>query len=179
MKSMCDCPRQSFDFDSLRGAPPSSPGEGLAPWDNADTNVPRFRPCGRMAADCRRYTRYVQRYTQCSGVDPTPSSPGEGLAPWDNADTNVPRFRPCGRMAADCRRYTRYVQRYTQCSGVDPTPLQPRRGAGPVGQCGYKRTTAPALWAGWRQIAAATVGGTIFWVIPFIPTGYTSNVAGG
>ena len=28
---MCDCPRQSIDFDSLRGAPPSSPGEGLAP----------------------------------------------------------------------------------------------------------------------------------------------------
>ena len=34
---------------------PSSPGEGLAPWDATDTNVQRvaLRP---MAADCRRYS---------------------------------------------------------------------------------------------------------------------------
>ena len=43
MKSMCDCPRQSFDFDSLRGAPPLQPRQGLASWDVTDTNVPRFR----------------------------------------------------------------------------------------------------------------------------------------
>ena len=43
-------------------------------------------------------------------------------------NVNVPRFRPCGRMAADCRRYS---------------------------------------------------GGTMFWVVPFTPTDYTSNVAGG
>ena len=48
------------------------------------------------AADCRRYTRYVQQYTQCSGVDPTPSSPGEGLEPLVDTNTNVPRFRPSG-----------------------------------------------------------------------------------
>ena len=40
-----------------------------------------------------------------------------------------------------------------------------------------------SLWesqgAGWRQIAAATVGCTIFRVVPFTPTGYTSHVAGG
>ena len=134
-------------------------------------------PSGGAAAYIEWY--YLIYGTQCSGDDSSPLQPRQGLAPLDGTDTNVPRFRPYGRLAADCRRYTRYVQRYTQCSGVDPTPLQPRRGAGPVGQCGYKRTTAPALWAGWRQIAAATVGGTIFWVIPFIPTGYTSNVAGG
>ena len=61
-----------------------------------NVNVPRFRPCGRLAADCRRYTRYVQRYTQCSGDDSSPSSPGEGLAPLDVTNTNVPRFRPSG-----------------------------------------------------------------------------------
>ena len=53
-------------------------------------------PPGRMAADCRRYTRYVQRYTQCSGDDSSPSSPAEGLAPLDVTNTNVPRFRPSG-----------------------------------------------------------------------------------
>ena len=78
-----------------------------------NVNVPRFRPCGRMAADCRRYsggtTFRVVPFTpyteQCSGVDPTPSSPGEGLAPWDTTDTNIQRvaLRP---MAADCRRYS-------------------------------------------------------------------------
>ena len=43
----------------------------------------------------------------------------------------------------------------------------------------FKRTTTPALRAGWRQIAADTVGGTTFRVIPFTSTGSTSNVAGG
>ena len=47
------------------------------------------------------------------------------------------------------------------------------------GRYKYKRTTVPALRAGWRQIAAATVGCTMFWVVPFNRTGYTSNVAGG
>ncbi len=37
-----------------------------------------------------------------------------------------------------------------------PAPL----GAGTVGRCGYKCTTVPALRAGWRQIAAATVRNT-------------------
>ena len=38
-----------------------------------------------------------------------------------------------------------------------------------MGRRGYKCTTTPALRAGWRQIAAATVGCTTFRVIPFTP----------
>ena len=45
-----------------------------------------------------------------------------------------------------------------------------------VGRYKCKRTTIPALRAGWRQIAAATVGCTIFRVVPFNHTGYTSNL---
>ena len=40
------------------------------------TTIPA--PGGRMAADCRRYTRYVQQTTQCSGDDSSPASPARG-----------------------------------------------------------------------------------------------------
>ena len=36
------------------------------------TTIPA--PGGRMAADCRRYTRYIQQTTQCSGDDSSPSN---------------------------------------------------------------------------------------------------------
>ena len=41
------------------------------------------------------------------------------------------------------------------------------------------RTSNEWPYGQWRQIAAATVGCTMFWVVPFTPTGSTSNVAGG
>ena len=34
----------------------------------------KFKCTTYMAADCRRYTRFVQRYTQCSGDDSSPSN---------------------------------------------------------------------------------------------------------
>ena len=43
----------------------------------------KFKCTTYMAADCRRYTRYVKWYTQCSGDDSSPSNV-----------TNIP---PCGQ----------------------------------------------------------------------------------
>ena len=65
----------------------------------------------------------------------------------------------------------------TKCSGVDPTPSSPARGW----LRGMLRIRTSNEWpyGQWRQIAAATVGCTMFWVVPFTPTGSTSNVAGG
>ena len=59
---------------------PSSPGEGLAPWDAMDTNVQRvaLRPGGGRLPPLHPVRK---RYTQCSGDDPSPASPAEGLAP--------------------------------------------------------------------------------------------------
>ena len=78
---------------------------------------------------------------KCSGVDQTPSSPGEGLAPLEIESVLF--------------------------NGI--TPYNNKRFY--VGRNKYKCTTIPALWAGWRQVAAATVGCTIFWVVPFNGTG--------
>ena len=56
----------------------------------------------------------------------------------------------------------------TKCSGVDPTPSSPARGW-PRGML-QTRTANEWPYGQWRQIAAATVGGTMFRVIPFTPT---------
>ncbi len=91
-------------------------------------------------------TRYTE---QCSGDDSSPSSPGEGLAPLDDTDRNVPRFRPCGRLVV-----LRAANQNQLIAGGNHTII-------PSADC--------------RRYS----GGTMIWVIPFTPTGYTSNVAGG
>ena len=127
-------------------------------------------PPGRLAADCRRYTRFVQRYTQCSGDDSSPSSPGEGLAPWDIRIRTYHDSGPAGRLAAGCRRYTRYVQRYTQCSGADSSPSSPGEGLAPLD---VTDTNVPRFRPCGRVAADCRrySGCTMFWVIPFNPTG--------
>ena len=116
---------------------PSSPGEGLAPWDAMDTNVQRvaLRP---MAAGCRRYTRYVSGKLNVAAMIHRHSSPGEGLVPWDAMDTNVQRvaLRPMVVLraanqnlliargnhtiipSAGCRRYSRFERKHEPPSPI-------------------------------------------------------------
>ena len=129
----------------------------------------------------------ITRYTeQCSGDDSSPLQPRRGAGNVANATCAGERNHPptChserSRGIFPCGNFYLVVISY-------PTwwipPLRLRYGRNDrrfwFGCYKCKRTTIPALRAGWRQIAAATMGGTTFRVIPFTSTGYTSNVAGG
>ena len=117
---MRNCPRQQITAATVASSngtckcsgddsSPSSPGEGLAPWDATDTNVQRvaLRP---MAADCRRY----------SGVPPNIRNNVAALtqrhpAPARGWLRGMLRIRtsnewPYGQWRQDCRRYTGFVQ---------------------------------------------------------------------
>ena len=108
----------------------------------------------------------VTQYTeQCSGVDPTPSSPGEGLAPWQIQPVwlngTTPRHViPIGveesTQVADFTLRWYFLLRGGFLHSACAQGLNDRRFW--FGCYKYKRTTIPALRAGWRQIAAATPG---------------------
>ena len=107
---------------------------GVSGLAGADTNVPRFRPCGRMAADCRRYTG-VQPNTRNNVAALTQRHPAPARG-WLRGMLRIRTSNewPYGQWRQIAAATVGGTIQYTeQCSGVDPTPLQPRRGAGPVG----------------------------------------------
>ena len=88
---------------------PSSPGEGLAPWDATDTNVQRvaLRP---MAADCRRYSGVPPNIrNNVAALTQRHPAPARGWHRWTIQIRTYHGSGPAGRMAADCRRYTGFV----------------------------------------------------------------------
>ena len=107
---------------------------------------------------------------QCSGDDSSPLQPRRGAGPVSNITRLVERYHPIQRQTF--LRWTIQIQMY--------------HGSGPAGRVVVLRAAnQKSLIAGGNHTIISSVdcrrysGCTMYRVIPFTPTGCTSNVAGG
>ena len=107
---------------------------------------------------------------QCSGDDSSPLQPRRGAGPVSNITRLVERYHPIQRQTF--LRWTIQIQMY--------------HGSGPAGRVVVLRAANQnSLIAGGNHTIISSVdcrrysGCTMYRVIPFTPTGCTSNVAGG